>query len=190
MRSVGKKELIFIKWNFWATGLLQGWLWNILPTTQHKPPAAPSVCSQQLTLKNYKKRPQWNNASHYMSKSNNYFILSPAMSHSLQRMWSRGLVADNTPLFLWLLSYHQYIQLLWLLPDHHQTSPSTISCHTPWCSLKKRWFLNPALWWLLLWCPLVALISPLPAHPALCSFIVSLSVIKGSQGEMRWIERR
>lgn len=77
----------------------------------HKTPALRSIISQQLTLRNHRKRPHWNNARHYMNRGvtvpNNNFSHSRVMSHSLWIMSSKGLIADSVPLFTLSVSHLQ-----------------------------------------------------------------------------------
>lgn len=82
------------------------------PTNNHhKPPAPRSIISHQLTLRNHRKRPHWNNTRHYMNRGatlpNNDFNHSPVMSHSLWIMSSKGLIADSVPLFTLSVSHLQ-----------------------------------------------------------------------------------
>lgn len=169
--------------HWFASGLVMKYPAN----KHHKPPAPRSITSHQLTLKNHRKRPHWNNTGHYINGGgvtlpNNCYIRSPVMSHSLWIMSGKGLIADSIPLFTLMVSHlqlRQCAQPLSFQPGSILSEDTAINhfltnlcggvlghpvlCpHCPYWLIGKRWILIPALCWLL-WPPLAALISPLPA---------------------------
>lgn len=118
------------------------------------------------------------------------------MSHSLWIMSSKGLGADSISLFTLPVSR---LQASSLVPSCERTGQSIIFCRVsvggmdmcPYCPYRFTWenvIPNPST----LLAPVTTTghsNGPFPGRPAFCCSFIPLSVIKGSQGELRCRER-